>query len=196
MSELVITVATRNSHKTREIQEILGPDFVVRDLSEISNAPNVEETGSTFEENAILKAVTVSKSVAGIVLADDSGLEVEALHGAPGVFSARYAGEPSNDRANVQKLLRKLAREPNRRARFRCVIAVAKNGALLRTFSGSVEGTIATVPAGGGGFGYDPVFVPTGFKETFAQLSPPTKNQFSHRARALEIARPFLREAA
>ena len=199
MTERILTVATRNSHKTREIQEILGGKFVIRDLTGISEVPEVPETGSTFEENAVLKAVTVSRYVAGVVVADDSGFEVEALNGAPGVVSARYAGQNATDQDNVRKLLGELSRvDPEKRrsrAAFQCVLAVAKNGELLGTFAGRVDGTIVREPRGDGGFGYDPVFVPNGFDQTFAELPASTKNQLSHRARALEKARPFLEAA-
>jgi XTP/dITP diphosphohydrolase len=199
VSPSVLTIATRNSHKTREVQQILGPEFAIQDLSERPDIPETTETGETFEENAILKAVAVSKLMAGIVLADDSGLEVDALGGAPGVFSARYAGEPRDDHRNVAKLLDELTRADARKdrphARFRCVVALSDSGKLLRTFSGTVEGLIVDAPRGAGGFGYDPIFVPNGFSETFAELSPATKNSLSHRARALAAAGPFLRTA-
>jgi len=194
-----ITVASRNVNKTREIQEILGSKFTLRDLSQIGNVPEIAETGATFEENAILKAVGVSRYVDGLVLADDSGLEVDALGGAPGVFSARYAGGNAIDNENVQKLLGELAkadRENNdRNARFRCVIAMAQAGKVVGTFTGAVEGVIVGAPRGAEGFGYDPVFVPDGFEQTFAELPAATKNQISHRARALQAALPFLRVA-
>jgi XTP/dITP diphosphohydrolase len=197
IQELII--ATRNSHKTREIQQILGPDFAIQDLSRHPDFPEIAETGETFEENAILKAVGVSLRVPGLILADDSGLEVDALNGAPGVYSARYAGEPGNDRKNVMKLLGELDRvDPNRHnrsARFRCVIAVGRDGKALEIFSGTVEGTIADSPRGDGGFGYDPVFFPDGFNETFAELPANTKNRLSHRGRAIAAALPFLKTA-
>src|ERR1051325_7033905 len=126
MNQAVLTIATHNAHKAREIQEILGPEFALHDLSARSDIPKVPETGDTFEENASLKAVTTSKTVAGLVLADDSGLEVDVLGGVPGVLSARYAGQPTDDKRNVQKLLNELDRidptKKHRTARFRCVI--------------------------------------------------------------------------
>jgi XTP/dITP diphosphohydrolase len=194
-----LIVATRNLHKTREIQEIVGTEFTIYDLSRHPDLPEIAETGETFEENAILKAVGVSLRVPGLILADDSGLEVDALNGAPGVYSARYAGEPRDDRENVMKLLGELDRvDPNRHsrsARFRCVIAVARDGKPLKTFCGTVEGTIVDSPRGSGGFGYDPVFVPNGFNETFAELPATTKNRLSHRGRAIASALPFLKTA-
>ena len=197
VNQCVLTIATRNPHKTREIQEILGSEFLVRDLSTRSGIPDVAETGHTFEENAILKAVTVSQDVDGLVLADDSGLEVDVLDCAPGVLSARYAGEPCDDQRNLQEVLSELEQvDPKahqRSGRFRCVLAIAENGELLTTFTGVVEGTISGPPRGSGGFGYDPIFVPQGFAQTFAELSPATKNSLSHRGRALAAALPFLR---
>jgi XTP/dITP diphosphohydrolase len=197
MQQQVITIATRNSHKMREIQEIVGPEFTIRDLSGCADVSDIAETGDTFEENAILKARTVSERVAGLVLADDSGLEVDALGGAPGVLSARYAGEPSDDRRNVRKLLSELEqvdpKSERRSARFRCVLAIAQNGKLLAKFGGAVEGTVSGPPRGSGGFGYDPIFIPQGFDQTFAELPAVTKNRLSHRGRALAAALPFLR---
>ena len=196
LNQPVLIIATRNSHKTLEIQEILGPEFMVRDLSSFSDIPEIAETGKTFEENAILKAVTVSQLVGDIVLADDSGLEVDALGGAPGVYSARYGGEPSDDRRNNEKLLQELERvDPQklrRQARFRCVLAIARAGNVLKTFSGEVEGTIGAAPRGSGGFGYDPLFIPNGFAQTFGELPASIKNELSHRGRAFSRAMPFL----
>jgi XTP/dITP diphosphohydrolase len=194
-----LTIATRNSHKTREIQEIVGPELTVHDLSEYPGLPEIAETGRTFEENAVLKAVVVSQHVPGLILSDDSGLEVDALGGEPGVYSARYAGAPSNDKQNLMKLLRELERvDPDRRqrrARFRCVVAIGCGGEVLGTFSGAVEGSIAESPRGFLGFGYDPVFIPDGFGETFAELPATTKNQLSHRACALKAALPKIKTA-
>ncbi|PYJ71341.1 MAG: non-canonical purine NTP pyrophosphatase, RdgB/HAM1 family [Verrucomicrobia bacterium] len=184
-----LIVATRNAHKTREIQQILGQDFAVSDLSAHPEIPATREHGKSFEENAMLKAIGASSHLPGLVVADDSGLEVDALGGAPGIFSARYAGKNATDQQNIDKLLKKLARvgarETQRAARFRCVIALAREGALLGTFEGAVEGTIADAPRGQSGFGYDPVFVPRGFEATFAQLPAVVKNKISHRAKAI-----------
>lgn len=194
---LCLLLATRNDHKTREFSEILGGDFVVRDLSEESDAPAIEETGSTFAENAILKAVGVSKRFPGLVVADDSGLEVDALDGAPGVFSARYAGPRATDAENIARLLselRAISREELPAARFRCVLALARDGEVLGTVAGAVEGVIVGSPRGGLGFGYDPVFQPNGFAKTFAELSAAEKNQISHRARAIRLLRARLTE--
>ncbi|PYJ10298.1 MAG: non-canonical purine NTP pyrophosphatase, partial [Verrucomicrobia bacterium] len=144
--------ATRNAHKTKEIQEILGPQFQVNDLAEHPEIPHIAETGKTFEDNAILKAVTVSKHIPGFVVADDSGLEVYALSGAPGIYSARYAGPDASDNEKIEKLLKQLGRvgapKDARRARFHCVLALARKGEVLGMFEGVVEGQITDRPRG------------------------------------------------
>src|SRR5438876_11141789 len=184
-----LLLATHNAHKTREIQEILGEEFAVSDLRAHAEIPDIHENGKSFEENATLKAVAASKYFPGLVVADDSGLEVDALGGAPGIFSARYADQNASDKQNIDKLLVELARtgakEPKRSARFRCVIALARQGELLETFEGIVEGTIVERARGLHGFGYDPTFVPRGFEETFAELPLEVKNTISHRAKAI-----------
>jgi XTP/dITP diphosphohydrolase len=189
-----ILLATRNSHKTREFAEILGAEFDVHDLTGAVELPVVEETGLTFEANAILKAVEASKHFQGLVVADDSGLEVDALGGAPGIYSARFAGEHSAGAANVAKLLGELAQcEPGLfSARFRCSLALARKGTLLETFAGVVEGTIVSAPRGEGGFGYDPVFQPRGYDQTFSELAAAEKNRISHRAQAIRLLRVAL----
>lgn len=181
-----LLVATRNSHKTEEIAAVFGKRLTVKDLSAVSGAPEVEETGETFLENARLKAVEVSETLGGLVLADDSGLEVDALGGDPGVRSARYSDGGGGDAGNNEKLLREMQGREDRRARFRCVMVVAKDGAVLAEFDGAVEGRIIDEPRGARGFGYDPLFVPEGFEETFAELGLEVKNGLSHRARALQ----------
>ena len=189
-----LLIATNNSHKTEEIADILGPKFQVRDLSSES-FPKVDETGTTFLENATLKAVEISKQTQGYVLADDSGLEVDALGGEPGVYSARYAGTDGDDAANNAKLVAELSKLPAdtpRTARFRCVIVIAKDGERLAHFSGSVEGRIVSDAQGANGFGYDPHFHPDGYSQSFAQLSSETKNSLSHRANAMAEAKPWL----
>ena len=193
---LQLTIATRNAHKAREFQALLGDQFELSDLASLPSVELPEETGSTFEENAVLKAVTVSKAVDGLVIADDSGLEVQALGGAPGIYSARYAGKKSTDAANVEKLLQELRNVTPRAARFRCVIALARSGKILRTFAGVVEGEIVEEPRGDAGFGYDPVFRPAGFKQTFAEMPPAAKNGISHRAKAVMALREELRQMA
>ena len=188
--------ATRNANKTAEIRKILGPQFQVNDLADHPEIPHIAETGKTFEDNAILKAVTVSKHIPGFVVADDSGLEVAALGGAPGIYSARYAGPAASDSEKIEKLLEELVRvgapKDARSARFRCVLALAREGEVLGVFEGLVEGQIADQPRGSHGFGYDPIFVPTGFQRTFGELKSAEKNQLSHRARALEKLRASL----
>ena len=191
-----LLLATRNAHKTREFAQILGAEFEVRDLASAPEFAPVEETELTFAENAILKAVAISKQFPALVVADDSGLEVDALRGAPGVYSARYAGERASDAENVAKLLAELARcelEAGARvARFRCALALAREGKILGIFEGVVEGTIVHTPRGSAGFGYDPIFQPTGSTQTFAELSPAEKNRISHRARAIQSLRAAL----
>ncbi len=187
MTELVI--ATRNAHKTREIQQLLGPQFTVRDLRTHSAISEIPETGISFEENARFKAVAVSQRLPDLVIADDSGLEVDALGGAPGVYSARYAGIKASEKEKIDKLLRELASvgaiNDARRARFRCVLALACRGNLLGSVEGVVEGRIADKARGSGGFGYDPIFIPEGFQQTFGELPAEVKNTISHRAKAI-----------
>jgi XTP/dITP diphosphohydrolase len=192
-----LIIATRNGHKTRELAAMLGREWLVEDLTERRALPEPEENGSTFEENAGIKALAASRAVEGPVLADDSGLEVDVLDGAPGIRSARYAGEKATDKENRDRLLAELARldhaaEEPVRARFRCAIALAEGGKMLATFTGSVEGRITLAEAGAGGFGYDPLFIPDGYCETFAELDAETKNKISHRARAMEQAIEWL----
>jgi XTP/dITP diphosphohydrolase len=186
-----LTIATRNANKTRELSAILGPQWTVEDLTARPDLPEPEENGSTFEENAVIKALAASLALPGLVIADDSGLEVDVLGGAPGIRSARYAGGKASDRQNRERLLAELARlnhaaEEPVTARFRCVIAVAERGAVLETFSGTVDGRIGLAEAGSGGFGYDPLFIPDGWSQTFAELDAATKNRLSHRGRAME----------
>ena len=187
-----LLVATGNSHKTEEIRAMLGDGFEVSDLSSHPDLPAVDETGTTFLENATLKAVEISEQVPGMVLSDDSGLEVDALKGAPGVYSARYAGENSNDEANNAKLLEDLNGVADRNARFRCVIVIAEAGKVLAHFDGKVEGKIMHQGQGDGGFGYDPLFVPDGFEKSFAELGSEVKNGLSHRARAMDQVVPWM----
>ncbi len=184
-----LILATRNAHKLHEIEQILGPKFVVGGLQDRGEVAEVNESGSSYRENAILKAVTISKQLPGLIVADDSGLEVDALGGAPGIRSARYGGPNATPETKIAKLLGHLAKVDakgdQRRARFRCVLAVARDGQALATFEGVVEGKIAEQPRGSHGFGYDPVFIPNGFEETFAELPKEVKNNVSHRAKAI-----------
>ena len=195
MIELVI--ATRNTHKTREIQHILGSDFRVRDLTAHPEVSEISESGMSFEENAKLKALAASKQLPDLVIADDSGLEVDALDGAPGIYSARYAGRTATDIDNIHKLLHELERvratDHRRRARFRCVVALARDSSLLGTLEGTVRGMIAKEVRGDSGFGYDPIFIPEGFKRTFAELPAEVKNRISHRAQAIRAVADRLR---
>ena len=190
-----LLLATRNRHKTREFAEVLGVGFEVDDLSNAATE-HIDETGKTFAENATLKAIAASEDRHLLVIADDSGLEVDALDGAPGIYSARYAGECATDSQNVGKLLRELKNVTNRTARFHCVIALAQDGKLLGTFEGAVEGEIVDLPRGANGFGYDPVFQPKGFAQTFAEMAPELKNKLSHRASAIAALREALRKFA
>jgi XTP/dITP diphosphohydrolase len=192
-----LVVATRNRDKTREIQHILGPEFMVRDLGAHPDVPEIRESGTSFEENAKLKAVAGSRQLPALVIGDDSGMEVEALGGAPGIYSARYAGANATDRDKIDKLLRELERvratDNRRRARFRCVVALARDGDLLETFEGIVEGRIADKARGDSGFGYDPIFIPVGFEQTFGELATELKNTISHRAKAIRALAVRLR---
>ncbi|MGI9089011.1 MAG: RdgB/HAM1 family non-canonical purine NTP pyrophosphatase [Chthoniobacterales bacterium] len=189
---LHLLIATRNPHKTREFAEILGPEFAVSDLTNAGYVPVVDETGSTFAENAILKAVSVSRTMPGLVVADDSGLEVAALAGALGIFSARYAGAAASDEENVTKLLAEMSAIDSRSARFRCALALAREGEIITVVEGAIAGKISRARESGKGFGYDPVFVPAGFEQTFASLGKETKNRISHRAKALALLRGHL----
>jgi XTP/dITP diphosphohydrolase len=193
-----LVLATRNPHKTREFRELLGDEFAVIDLSVFPKIVLPEESGGTFAENATLKAAAASDNSHQLVIADDSGIEVDALGGAPGIYSARYAGERASDKENISRLLAELnARTvPTEKwtARFRCVIALAKNEKILATVEGVVEGKIVDPPRGRGGFGYDPVFQPGGFAQTFGEMRSEEKNKISHRARAIAALREVLRK--
>lgn len=195
INSTILTIATRNAHKAQEIAAILPPHFTVRTLADYPTLPDVEETGTTFAENAALKACGISAALPGLVLADDSGLCVDALEGAPGVYSARYAGEHGNDAANNAKLLADLATLPAdtpKTARFMCAMCLAEGGRVKAEFIGKVEGSITATPAGEHGFGYDPLFVPHGYTCTMAQLPAEEKNRISHRADALQQFLAFI----
>ena len=187
-----IVFATNNLHKLEEIREILGSGFDVVSLKDIGCNVDIPETGDTLEENARQKAEYVFSRYGLDCFADDTGLEVEALDDAPGVHSARYAeGTDHDSRANMAKLLREMAGKANRKARFRTVISLIRHDAdhplgREQQFEGVVEGRISTSPHGSEGFGYDPVFVPDGHTESFAQLGEAVKNTISHRARAVK----------
>ncbi len=184
-----LVIATGNKHKVLEMKEILAPlGYDVISAAECGGMPDVEEDADTFQGNASKKAIETAKALGRTVLADDSGLEVFALGGEPGVYSARYAGEGGNDGRNLAKLLGKMQGVTDRSARFVCGIAVATPEWLVGCAEGEVRGTIALAPAGNGGFGYDPGFIPNGYDKTFGQLPPEWKNSLSHRANALKNA--------
>jgi len=187
MKEVII--ATKNAGKAREFEHIFASrGIVVRTLLDFPEIPEVEETGTTFEENAILKAEAVSQALNKMVIGDDSGLMVDALEGRPGIYSARYAGEPKNDQNNTDKVLSELQGVPEekRSARFYCALAVAIPGQETRTVSGSCEGRILEERRGTNGFGYDPVFYVPEKGVAMAELSADEKNSISHRANALK----------
>ena len=191
-----LLLGTRNPGKVREIESILGDvPWTIRSLQEFSGIETPAETGDTYADNAIIKARFYARATGLCALADDSGLEVEALNGAPGVLSARYAGPDASDADRRKLLLSELARTPTdqRRARFVCAVAIAlPDETLLNLSEGTCTGTIIFEPRGSGGFGYDPLFIPDGFDQTFAELSDTIKNQLSHRALALLKTREFL----
>lgn len=187
MKEAII--ATHNPGKVKEFKEILEPKgYDVKSLAEIGFTEEIEETGHTFEENAILKAEAVAKAVNKMVIADDSGLSIDNLGGKPGVYSARYAGEQKDDQANMEKVLSELKgiEKEQRTARFRCALAVSIPGAETKTVEGHVEGYIAEEPRGEYGFGYDPIFIVKDKDKTMAELTSDEKNKISHRADALK----------
>ena len=193
-----LVVGTNNAGKIKELNELLA-DLPVElcGLNNFEKVSDVEETGATFADNASLKASAYARQTGFWSLSDDSGLEVEALKGAPGVYSARYAGEGAGDRERIDKLLKELAAtgDQARRARFVCVMAVAdEKGEIRYLAEGVCEGSIALAPNGTNGFGYDPVFVPDGFTETFGELSSTVKQKISHRARAIKKIIRFFRD--
>jgi len=188
-----LIIATRNAHKTSEIRAMIGEQFEVLDATAFPDFPEIEETGTTFLENARLKAEGISRHVEGWVLSDDSGLEVDALAGAPGVWSSSYGGEEGNHSRNNARLMEEMEGKANRSARFRCTMVLARNGKEEAYFSGIVEGSIIAELRGTKGFGYDPLFIPEGHDQTFAELGDTVKNTLSHRARALAQTVDFLK---
>jgi XTP/dITP diphosphohydrolase len=196
---LKILAATKNQHKLQEIRQMLDEadldfDIEILGANDVEGFPEIIEDGSTFEENAQKKALEASNFTGLAAFADDSGLAVEALNGAPGVFSARYAGEDANDAERMAKLLKELGNNENRRAKFVCAIAVAYNGEIIETFTGEVHGVIADKPRGDQGFGYDPLFIPDGYDLTFGELGADVKSKISHRAKAVQAVRDFIEE--
>ena len=190
---MIVYCATSNPGKLREFQ-LAAPDFDVRALPDPPPPP--EEHGDSFEANAIEKARAYGAHIDGYLFADDSGLEVDALGGAPGVHSARYAGPAAADETNNALLLERLRDIDNRAARFVCVIALVRGGALIKTFRGTVEGRIIDAPRGAGGFGYDPLFYCEAFGCTFGEASIEKKMRVSHRAQALKAMFTYLRSIA
>lgn len=186
-----IVFATHNAHKVSEVQAVLGSEYQLVTATEAGISEEIPETQPTIEGNALHKARYVYEHTGLNCFADDTGLEVEALNGAPGVYSARYAGEHVSYADNNKLLLKNLAGCQNRKARFRTVIALILDGK-EHLFEGRVEGTIATEPHGEGGFGYDPLFIPEGSQLTFAEMSPEAKNGISHRGRAVAKLVAFL----
>lgn len=199
-TRIPLVIATRNAHKAVEIARILPPCYEVHTLEEYPEAPEAVETGRTFAENARQKAECISAYLPqALVVADDSGLCVDALNGQPGVISARYAGEHGDDMANNRKLLRELAGMPGAApytARFVCAISLAQGGHELAAFEGRVEGQITLCPRGTNGFGYDPLFLPDGYDCTTAEMPAAAKDAISHRARALAGLATYLQERA
>ena len=190
MTQLIL--ATHNDHKAKEFREIL-PQYSVQTLADLGHDDEIKETATSLEGNSFIKAETVFKRYGHVVISDDSGLEVDALNGAPGVYSARYAGDPRNDQRNTEKLLDELQGASNRKAQFRTVITLMNTENSFQ-FEGIVKGTIAKSPRGEAGFGYDPVFIPEGVQQTFAELAAYEKNKISHRANAIEKLLHFLNE--
>lgn len=190
-----ILAATRNRHKVEEFKNLLSAQGVeILGLDDIEGAPDTVEDGKTFEENARKKAIEASKFAEMAAFADDSGLEVEALNGAPGIHSARYAGENATNEERIAKLLKELEGVENRSAKFVCALAIANDGEIIETFRGEVKGKIIDAPRGEHGFGYDPVFIPDGYDKTFAELGAEIKDKISHRARATRDAIDYIED--
>ncbi|MCH7402518.1 non-canonical purine NTP diphosphatase [Belliella kenyensis] len=187
-----ICFATNNKKKIEEVKAALGSSFTIVSLEEIGCQEELPETGDTLDHNAFQKARYVKDNYGVDCFADDTGLEVEALDGAPGVYSGRYAGEPRSDERNIDKLLSNLEGVSNRKARFRTVIALILDGE-EHSFEGQVDGVILDKRTGDGGFGYDPIFRPEGYDKTFAELSLAEKNKISHRGKAVEALVKFLK---
>lgn len=187
-----IVFATNNQHKLSEVRDIFEEKFKVVSLAEINCNEDIPETAETLEENAALKAQHVYENYQLDCFADDTGLEIEALGGKPGVFSARYAGEPSNSEKNVEKILKEMHEIENRNAQFRTVICLIEDGK-KSFFEGIIKGTISKSPSGNNGFGYDPIFIPYGYDKCFAELSSEEKNKISHRALAVNKLTEYLK---
>ena len=188
-----LVFATHNQHKLREIQALLPPNIQLLSLDDISCNEDIPETATTIEDNALLKAQYVQKQYHCNVFADDTGLEVQALNNAPGVYSARYAGEHKSDVDNVQLLLKNMEGISRREAQFKTVIALCLED-VVYTFEGIAKGNISTTPIGTNGFGYDPIFIPENSDKTFAELTQDEKNRISHRGKAFEKLLDFLNQ--
>ena len=191
VQKMKLVFATNNRHKLDEVAAKIDGKIELLTLNDIGCYDDIEETGTTFKQNASIKSQFIYKKYNLDCFGDDSGLEIDALNGEPGVYSARYAGEHGNHAANIKKVLDNLEGETNRKARFRTVISLILNGK-EHFFDGTVEGTIRTAPSGTDGFGYDPIFEPDGYNITFAEMSMDAKNQISHRAKAMEQLVSFL----
>jgi XTP/dITP diphosphohydrolase len=189
-----ICFASNNKHKLEEVRSILGPDFLILSLADVGFQEDLPETKNTFEENSAQKAACLFNKIKLPCFADDSGLEVEALDGEPGVFSARYAGPQKNDRDNIQLLLKKLKGVLNRNAQFKTVITFIDTDGKQQSFEGTIRGKILGEEKGSRGFGYDPVFVPNGHALTFAEMDATQKNAMSHRSVAVKKLAEFLAE--
>jgi XTP/dITP diphosphohydrolase len=190
-TKTTICLATNNKHKVEELKQLLGNEFIIKTLDEIGCHDEIAETGETFEANSKIKADYIFNKFNLNVIADDSGLEVESLNNQPGVYSARYAGEPVNHQKNIEKLLSELTNNAHRNAKFRTVITLIFNGE-THFFEGQVKGEITYEQRGTGGFGYDSVFIPKGYNTTFAEMSSDLKNTMSHRANAVILMKEFI----
>lgn len=188
-----LVFATNNQHKLDEVQAMVGSNFKLNSLKDIDCVADIPETGTTFEENASQKSRYIFNHFQVDCFSDDSGLEVDALDGEPGVYSAHYSGSRDTE-ANMQMVLDKLGNNENRTARFRCVISLILNGQEY-FFEGSAEGRIATERSGKAGFGYDPIFIPDGYERTFSEMSAEEKNKISHRGKAMAKLVAFLSKA-
>lgn len=187
-----LVFATNNQHKLEEVQAMVGSDFELQSLKDIGCVADIPETGTTFEQNASQKSRYIFDHFHADCFADDSGLEIDALNGEPGVYSAHYSGSRDSE-SNIQLVLEKLGANTNRTARFRCIISLIVDGKEY-FFDGSVEGIITMKRSGKAGFGYDPIFQPLGFEQTFSEMAAEEKNKISHRGRAMTKMAAFLRQ--
>lgn len=189
-----ILFASHNEHKVNEVKKLLPEKYSLIGLRDIGWRDEIPEPFQSYAENAKAKALYLFDRTGISCFADDSGLEIDALHGRPGIMSARYAGVPTDSMRNIEKVMYELSEEKNRKARFVAVVAFVTASDRIATFRGIVEGSINRMPMGDGGFGYDPIFIPDGFDLTFSQLSESLKNQISHRAKAMQKFVEYLRK--